>query len=85
MGKKSSPSVFQKDFNLNLKHLESGRLLFGHQMALSTIDAYRDQKTQQLVIVTGSWDKTLRIWDGETGIMIKQYQLQEYIASISVF
>jgi WD40 repeat protein len=59
-------------------------MLAGHTAAISACGAYRDERTGRLVIVTGSWDKTLRLWNGETGIFLKQYQLQSYIYSISI-
>ena len=52
---------FTRKFGLNIKRMECGKLLSGHSAAISACGAYRDERTGRLVIVTGSWDKTLRL------------------------
>ncbi len=57
----ASGGPFTRKFGLNIKRMECGKLLSGHSAAISACGAYRDERTGRLVIVTGSWDKTLRL------------------------
>ncbi|KAG2741376.1 WD40 repeat-like protein [Suillus brevipes Sb2] len=41
-----------------------------HDETIWTVAAFHDTRR----MVTGSWDKTLRIWDLETGIVLKKME-----------
>eukprot|EP01118_Nematostelium_gracile_P009442 TRINITY_DN3186_c0_g1_i2.p1 TRINITY_DN3186_c0_g1~~TRINITY_DN3186_c0_g1_i2.p1 ORF type:complete len:465 (-),score=63.21 TRINITY_DN3186_c0_g1_i2:19-1290(-) len=64
------------NFDRNTKKHVSSHLFRGHTAAVSSLDFHSNQ------IVSGSWDKTIRIWDVVKGVTIRTLKTNSVITQI---
>lgn len=67
--------------------LESGKKVqsfAGHTGYVSSLAWYTPSKKGSGVLVSGSWDKTIKVWNSETGLLITSINTEKTINSLTV-
>lgn len=73
------PYILEAERTLRLAHSHHSAILRGHNAAVNTAFYSPDGKT----IVSSSRDKTVRVWDVETGVVLQSYRHNRIVNSAS--
>ena len=59
--------------------------LTGHSGPVRSVSTFIDAKTDKVYIVSGSDDKTIKVWDASEGTCLKTLTYHDWVYSVSTF